>query len=66
VGGLCPVEDPECIAGAILTGAELPTDCTAYGTRCTPRHPLGAPMVSPEGTCAAFHAAGRTPTRSTA
>ncbi|MDW4908627.1 hydrogenase formation protein HypD [Streptomyces sp. ADMS] len=66
VSGLCPVEDPECIAGAILTGARLPTDCAAYGTRCTPRHPLGAPMVSSEGTCAAFHAAGRTPTRSTA
>ncbi|AZP15408.1 hydrogenase formation protein HypD [Streptomyces aquilus] len=59
VGGLSPVEDPECIAGSILTGARLPTDCPAYGTRCTPRHPLGAPMVSSEGTCAAFHAAGR-------
>ncbi|WP_181806644.1 hydrogenase formation protein HypD [Streptomyces shenzhenensis] len=59
VGGLSPVEDPECIAGAILTGASVPTDCAAYGTRCTPRHPLGAPMVSSEGTCAAFHAAGR-------
>lgn len=61
VDGLCPVEATECIAGAILTGAKLPTDCAAYGTRCTPRHPLGAPMVSSEGTCAAFHAAGRTP-----
>ncbi|MCW8376103.1 hydrogenase formation protein HypD [Streptomyces justiciae] len=59
VGGLSPVEDPDCIAGSILTGARLPTDCAAYGTRCTPRHPLGAPMVSSEGTCAAFHAAGR-------
>jgi hydrogenase expression/formation protein HypD len=60
VAGLRPVEDAECIAGAVLTGAKLPTDCTAYGTRCTPRHPLGAPMVSSEGTCAAFFAAGRT------
>ncbi|MGW6268437.1 MULTISPECIES: hydrogenase formation protein HypD [unclassified Streptomyces] len=59
VGGPHPVEDPACIAGAILTGARLPTDCSAYGTRCTPRTPLGAPMVSGEGTCAAFHAAGR-------
>ncbi|MFR9800357.1 hydrogenase formation protein HypD [Streptomyces sp. MS06] len=66
VGGLNPAEDPECIAGAILTGARLPTDCAAYGTRCTPRTPLGAPMVSSEGTCAAFHAAGRTATRSPA
>jgi hydrogenase expression/formation protein HypD len=58
-------ESPECIAGQILTGAKLPTDCPAYGTRCTPLHPLGAPMVSTEGTCAAFHSAGRmrTPAR---
>ncbi|WP_432118548.1 hydrogenase formation protein HypD [Streptomyces sp. bgisy032] len=60
VGGVHAVEDPECIAGAVLTGARLPTDCPAYGTRCTPRRPLGAPMVSAEGTCAAFFAAGRT------
>ncbi|GGM21774.1 hydrogenase formation protein HypD [Streptomyces fumigatiscleroticus] len=59
-GAPSPAEDPECIAGAVLTGARLPTDCPAYGTRCTPRRPLGAPMVSAEGTCAAFHAAGRT------
>ena len=51
--------ETECIAGQILTGAKLPTDCPAYGTRCTPLHPLGAPMVSSEGTCAAFHSAGR-------
>ncbi|MFD0418686.1 hydrogenase formation protein HypD [Streptomyces sp. NPDC127108] len=55
------VEDPQCIAGAILTGARLPTQCPAYRVRCTPRTPLGAPMVSAEGTCAAFHAAGREP-----
>ncbi|MFN8520635.1 MAG: hydrogenase formation protein HypD [Chloroflexota bacterium] len=52
-------EHPACIAGAILTGERTPLDCTAYGTLCTPRKPLGAPMVSSEGTCAAFHAAGR-------
>ncbi|MFE1248460.1 hydrogenase formation protein HypD [Streptomyces sp. NPDC058766] len=60
VGGVHAVEDPECIAGAVLTGARLPTDCPAYGTRCTPRRPLGAAMVSAEGTCAAFFAASRT------
>ncbi|GAB3430863.1 HypD family hydrogenase formation protein [Flindersiella endophytica] len=54
------VEHQECIAGQILTGAKVPTDCTAYGTRCTPRMPLGAPMVSTEGTCAAYYSAGRT------
>lgn len=60
VEDLHPAEDPQCLASSILTGAALPVDCPAYGTRCTPRHPLGAPMVSAEGTCAAFHAAGRT------
>jgi hydrogenase expression/formation protein HypD len=53
-------ENPVCIAGSILTGAATPLDCPAYGTACTPRHPLGAPMVSTEGTCAAYFAAGRT------
>ncbi len=52
-------EHPACIAGQILQGTRLPTDCTAYGTRCHPRSPLGAPMVSGEGTCAAFYSAGR-------
>ncbi|RSM85208.1 hydrogenase formation protein HypD [Kibdelosporangium aridum] len=58
-GSLSVSENPECIAGQILRGTKLPTDCAAYGTRCTPRTPLGAPMVSSEGTCAAFHSAGR-------
>jgi hydrogenase expression/formation protein HypD len=53
-------EHPDCIAGRILTGSAVPTDCAAYGTACTPRTPLGAPMVSTEGTCAAFFSAGRT------
>ncbi|SDD79350.1 hydrogenase formation protein HypD [Glycomyces harbinensis] len=59
VDGLDAAEDPRCIAGAILRGSAVPTECGAYGTACTPRHPLGAPMVSTEGTCAAFHLAGR-------
>ncbi len=59
VGAVTADENPLCIAGAILKGISLPTDCTAYGTVCTPQHPLGAPMVSTEGTCAAFHSAGR-------
>ena len=59
VGEMSAVEHPDCIAGQILTGTKLPTDCAAYGTACTPRSPLGAPMVSSEGTCAAFHNAGR-------
>ena len=60
VGHVTAREDPACIAGQIMRGTRLPTDCLAYATRCTPRTPRGAPMVSTEGTCAAFHAAGRT------
>lgn len=60
VGDLNATEDPRCIAGRILQGGALPTDCAAYGTECTPRRPLGAPMVSTEGTCSAYHLAGRT------
>jgi hydrogenase expression/formation protein HypD len=52
-------EHPACIAGEILRGTKTPLDCTAYGVLCSPQRPLGAPMVSSEGTCAAFHAAGR-------
>jgi hydrogenase expression/formation protein HypD len=59
VGDIHTVEHPACIAGTILTGEAVPLDCTAYGTLCTPQQPLGAPMVSNEGTCAAFHAANR-------
>jgi hydrogenase expression/formation protein HypD len=59
VAGLTVREHPSCIAGDILKGTRLPTDCAAYGTSCTPRTPLGAPMVSMEGTCAAFYSAGR-------
>jgi hydrogenase expression/formation protein HypD len=44
-----------CISGAILTGQRRPTDCPAFGTRCTPEHPLGATMVSGEGACAAYY-----------
>jgi hydrogenase expression/formation protein HypD len=59
VGDIHTQEHPACIAGAILTGEKTPLDCTAYGTLCNPQKPLGAPMVSSEGTCAAFFSAGR-------
>ena len=45
----------ECISGRILRGLDKPAQCPAFGTRCTPDHPLGAPMVSSEGACAAYH-----------
>jgi len=45
----------ECISGEIMRGIRKPHDCPAFGTRCRPEHPLGAPMVSSEGACAAYH-----------
>jgi hydrogenase expression/formation protein HypD len=52
-------EAPECIAGLILQGRRKPPECPAFGTRCTPERPLGAPMVSSEGACAAYYRYGR-------
>jgi hydrogenase expression/formation protein HypD len=48
-------EPAECIAGEVLQGHKRPLDCPAFGIRCTPDRPLGAPMVSSEGTCAAYY-----------
>ena len=45
---------PHCPADQVLLGKLQPCDCPHFGARCTPDHPLGAPMVSPEGPCAAF------------
>ncbi len=45
----------ECIAGDILSGRRSPPDCPAFGRRCRPETPLGAPMVSSEGACAAYY-----------
>ena len=47
-------DDPDCMAGLVLQGLAKPTACPAFGTRCTPDHPLGATMVSSEGACAAY------------
>jgi hydrogenase expression/formation protein HypD len=43
-----------CRAGEVLRGKVTPDQCPAYGVDCTPEHPLGAPMVSGEGACAAY------------
>jgi hydrogenase expression/formation protein HypD len=59
VGEIRAKESPLCIAGMILQGIKKPHECQAFGTQCTPEHPLGAPMVSSEGACAAyFHFGG--------
>jgi hydrogenase expression/formation protein HypD len=50
------VEEPsECISAEVLQGLKKPVQCPAFGTRCTPDNPLGAPMVSAEGACAAYY-----------
>jgi hydrogenase expression/formation protein HypD len=50
------VQEPaECISALVLLGQKKPIDCPAFGKRCTPLTPLGAPMVSSEGACAAWY-----------
>lgn len=48
-------EPKECISALVLQGLKKPVDCAAFGKRCTPMNPLGAPMVSAEGACAAYY-----------
>jgi hydrogenase expression/formation protein HypD len=48
-----------CICGAVLRGARTPLECTLFATACTPAHPVGACMVSSEGTCAAYYKYGK-------
>jgi hydrogenase expression/formation protein HypD len=53
---LITAEEPaECISAKVLQGLKKPTDCPAFAVRCTPENPLGAPMVSAEGACAAYY-----------
>jgi hydrogenase expression/formation protein HypD len=52
-------EPAECLAGDVLRGRLKPPQCPAFGTVCTPETPLGAPMVSSEGACAAYFNYGR-------
>jgi len=54
VGSIATQESPLCIAGEVLQGLKKPFECPAFKTSCTPEHPLGAPMVSSEGACAAY------------
>lgn len=59
LSALTAVESSECRAGDVLVGRLKPNDCPAFGSRCTPESPLGAPMVSTEGACAAYYNYGR-------
>ena len=55
VSDITVTEPAECRAGEVLTGRLKPPQCPAFGTRCTPERPLGAPMVSTEGACSAYY-----------
>lgn len=44
-----------CPSGLVLQGVLRPPQCPSFGRRCTPDTPLGAPMVSSEGACAAYY-----------
>ncbi len=55
VGAIRSQEAPQCVAGAVLQGRTKPDQCPAFGSQCTPEHPLGATMVSAEGACAAYY-----------
>lgn len=60
VGSITAQESPDCISGLVLQGLRRPNQCAAFGTMCTPEHPLGATMVSSEGACAAYYRYRRT------
>jgi hydrogenase expression/formation protein HypD len=51
----------ECRCGDIMAGIASPDDCRLFGTRCVPRTPVGACMVSSEGTCRIWHEYGGRP-----
>ena len=53
-------EPVDCRSGDVLRGRLKPHECAMFGTACRPEHPLGAPMVSSEGACAAYFNYGRT------
>jgi hydrogenase expression/formation protein HypD len=55
VAGMRVSESTACRSGEVLQGLIKPHQCEAFGRQCTPRHPLGATMVSSEGACAAYY-----------
>jgi len=59
VDAIATPESQVCVSGLVLRGLRKPPDCPAFGSECTPEHPLGATMVSAEGACAAYYQYGR-------
>jgi len=56
-----PAVVTDCICGEIMIGRAAPTDCTLFGTTCLPESPVGACMVSSEGTCRIWYQYGGQP-----
>jgi hydrogenase expression/formation protein HypD len=56
---IATLESSRCLSGLVLQGIRKPTECPAFGSECSPQHPLGATMVSSEGACAAYFRCGR-------
>ncbi len=50
-----------CICGTIMSGLAKPSDCTLFGKECRPDAPVGACMVSSEGSCKIWHVYGGPP-----
>ena len=48
-------EPKACSCGDVLKGIKIPTDCALFGKACTPEKPVGACMVSSEGSCSAYY-----------
>lgn len=55
VGTIVATESELCHSGEVLRGNITPPECPSFGVECSPRNPLGAPMVSSEGACAAYY-----------
>jgi len=49
------IEETGCICGEVMQGLAKPPECPLFGTVCTPESPVGACMVSSEGSCAASY-----------
>ena len=48
-------EPKACSCGEVLKGIKIPPECGLFGKACTPEKPVGACMVSSEGSCAAYY-----------
>ena len=52
------IGDGACKCGEVIKGLRIPTDCPLFRKICTPRNPVGACMVSSEGSCSAYYKYG--------